>query len=213
MLPKSGRSSSNLIARECIVTALLQLIYEKPMSSITISELTKRAGVSRVTFYRNYTSKEEVFISELKEIVAHYEAEEPATQKRGIYYDQQHMTRCFRYFYTYRAFMDGLIYCGFGDVFLRLITEYVQQKWSNDPSNPEQTYRLAAFSGMLYNVYSAWVQLDCTQPPEQIAEIVERMCKTGFGTKSNFFFENRAAREADGEVCRPLCQLPAGTTS
>ena len=81
------------------------------------------------------------------------------------------MTHCFHYFYAHRAFMDGLIYCGFGDVFLRLITEYVQQKWSDDPSNIEQAYRLAAFSGMLYNVYSAWVQLDCVQPPEEVAEI------------------------------------------
>lgn len=181
MKQKSGKNSNNLIARECIVTALLQLIYEKPMSSITISELTKRAGVSRITFYRNYDSKEEIFISELKELVARYEAEGSAAKKQGIYYDRQHMTHCFHYFYAHRAFMDGLIYCGFGDVFLRLITEYVQQKWSDDPSNIEQAYRLAAFSGMLYNVYSAWVQLDCVQPPEEVAEIVERMCNMGFG--------------------------------
>lgn len=181
-MPSSpGRSTSNLIARECIVTALLQLIYEKPLSAITISELTKRAGVSRVTFYRNYASKEEVFISELKDILVRYEAEEPSVEKRGIYYDHQHMTRCFHYFYTYRTFMDGLIYCGFGDVFLRLITEYVQRKWSNDPSDLEQAYRLAAFSGMLYNVYSVWVKLDCAQPPEQVADIMERMCREGFG--------------------------------
>lgn len=82
MKQKSGKNSNNLIARECIVTALLQLIYEKPMSSITISELTKRAGVSRITFYRNYDSKEEIFISELKELVARYEAEGSAAKNR-----------------------------------------------------------------------------------------------------------------------------------
>ena len=124
MTAKSGRSPSNLMARECIVTAMLQLIYKKPLSSITISELTKAAGVSRVTFYRNYASREEVFIAELKELLARYEAEEPAERRRGIYYDRQHMARCFQYFYDHRAFMDGLIYCGFGDVFLRLITSY-----------------------------------------------------------------------------------------
>lgn len=138
------------------------------------------AGLGFV-FAVNYASKEEIFISELKELVARYEAEGSAAKKQGIYYDRQHMTHCFHYFYAHRAFMDGLIYCGFGDVFLRLITEYVQQKWSDDPSNIEQAYQLAAFSGMLYNVYSAWVQLDCVQPPEEVAEIVERMCDMGFG--------------------------------
>ena len=181
MKARSGKSPSNLMARECIVTAMLQLIYKKPMSSITISELTKLAGVSRVTFYRNYGSKEEVLIEELRELLARYEAEEPAERRRGIYYDRQHMKRCFQYFYDHRAFMDGLIYCGFGDIFLRLITEYIQRKWSDGSSGPEQAYRVAAFSGMLYNVYSAWVQRGCAQPPEEIAEIMERMCEMGFG--------------------------------
>lgn len=49
-------SSTNLFAKECIVSALIQLIYAKPLSSITISELCQKAGVSRMTFYRNYKS-------------------------------------------------------------------------------------------------------------------------------------------------------------
>lgn len=40
--------------------ALLQLMADKPFSRITVAELAERAGVSRLTFYRNYASKEEV---------------------------------------------------------------------------------------------------------------------------------------------------------
>lgn len=67
-MEKNRVSQANIIAKECIVSALLKLIYEKPLSTITISELTKKAGVSRMTFYRNYDSKEEVFIGHLDEI-------------------------------------------------------------------------------------------------------------------------------------------------
>lgn len=63
------KSPSNLLARECIVEAMIKLIYEKPLSAITISELTERAGVSRMTFYRNYGSKEDVWKDELADLV------------------------------------------------------------------------------------------------------------------------------------------------
>lgn len=173
------KNHSNIIARECIVTALLQLIHEKPLSAITISELTKKAGVSRVTFYRNYDSKEQVLISELEELFAKYQADDLRTKLQGIYYDQEHMVHCFTYLYQYRLFMDGLMRCGFGDLFLRLVTEYVQKKWGNSDRCEEQ-YRLAAFSGLLYNTYTEWVRRGCDESIETLARIIAELCSLGF---------------------------------
>ena len=69
-------SSSNIFAKECIVSALLQLIEKKPLSTITISELCQKAGVSRMTFYRNYGSKEDVFDKNLKDIFEKYKRDD-----------------------------------------------------------------------------------------------------------------------------------------
>jgi AcrR family transcriptional regulator len=40
--------------------ALLQLLETENFQEITIQEITDRARVSRRTFYRNYSSKEEI---------------------------------------------------------------------------------------------------------------------------------------------------------
>lgn len=40
----SAKNAANQLARECIVTALLQLLKEKPLSALSISEITSRAG-------------------------------------------------------------------------------------------------------------------------------------------------------------------------
>lgn len=40
--------------RKLICNALLDLLEEKPLDEITITELAKRAGVSRASFYRNF---------------------------------------------------------------------------------------------------------------------------------------------------------------
>ncbi|NQG96987.1 TetR/AcrR family transcriptional regulator [Streptococcus suis] len=50
----------NKLTRESIETALLFLMEKKDLKQISISELVKKAGVSRNAFYRNYKSKEEI---------------------------------------------------------------------------------------------------------------------------------------------------------
>lgn len=52
---------SKRLTRESLEIALLQLLEQKEMAQITISELVNRAGVSRNAFYRHYKSKEEIF--------------------------------------------------------------------------------------------------------------------------------------------------------
>ncbi|MNC12909.1 Bacterial regulatory protein, tetR family [compost metagenome] len=46
--------------KEWITIALLELLQTKQLSKLTISEVVKKAGVSRMAFYRNYESLEQV---------------------------------------------------------------------------------------------------------------------------------------------------------
>ena len=47
-------------SREAIQNALLVLLRDKPLDSITISELAIKADVNRKTFYNNYHNIQEV---------------------------------------------------------------------------------------------------------------------------------------------------------
>ncbi|WP_294188764.1 TetR/AcrR family transcriptional regulator [uncultured Clostridium sp.] len=47
-------------AKDYITEGLFQLMERKDYKDITITDITKRAGVNRVTFYRNFNSKEDV---------------------------------------------------------------------------------------------------------------------------------------------------------
>ena len=57
---KISKKESNRITKESLEISLLQLLEQKELTKITISELVERAGVSRAAFYRNYDSKEEI---------------------------------------------------------------------------------------------------------------------------------------------------------
>ena len=52
-----SNKEANKVTRECLQTALIQLMSQKPFEKITITELVRRSGVSRTAFYRNYESK------------------------------------------------------------------------------------------------------------------------------------------------------------
>ncbi|XMB86116.1 TetR/AcrR family transcriptional regulator [Mycoplasmatota bacterium WC44] len=55
--------------RECVFTALNKLIQKKSFESITINELVEVSGISRATFYRNYSSKEEIIEKKLNQVI------------------------------------------------------------------------------------------------------------------------------------------------
>ncbi|MGN0606559.1 MAG: TetR/AcrR family transcriptional regulator [Oscillospiraceae bacterium] len=57
---RMSNEESHQITKECLQTALILLMGEKPFEKITITELVKRSGVSRTAFYRNYNSKEDI---------------------------------------------------------------------------------------------------------------------------------------------------------
>ena len=58
-------NEANILTKECIVTALLRLMKVKSYSSISITDITNLAGVSRMAYYRNYKSKDDILINHL----------------------------------------------------------------------------------------------------------------------------------------------------
>lgn len=62
----TNREQKNFF-RECLYTALMELMNKKPIEKIGIGELCSKAGVSRMTYYRNYRSKEDILAQHLAE--------------------------------------------------------------------------------------------------------------------------------------------------
>ena len=52
-----NNQDKNTYVKQQITTTLLKLLKEKELSDIHIGEITKKAQVSRNSFYRNYADK------------------------------------------------------------------------------------------------------------------------------------------------------------
>lgn len=56
-------NSQSRLSKEWIIDALIYLLKTKPYSTITVTEIAKKTGVARLTFYRNFQNKEEIIIA------------------------------------------------------------------------------------------------------------------------------------------------------
>ena len=64
-----NNEQKNTYVKKQITAALLDLLKEKPLSDISVSELTTKAEIGRVSFYRNYQSKEDILKEESDRLI------------------------------------------------------------------------------------------------------------------------------------------------
>ncbi|HFH9922035.1 TPA: TetR/AcrR family transcriptional regulator, partial [Streptococcus suis] len=60
-------------AQDYIQEALLQLTQQKEYEKITITDIAKRAGVTRISFYRNFKSKDDILKQALERAFSVYQ--------------------------------------------------------------------------------------------------------------------------------------------
>ena len=173
---KKRISQTNIQVKQDMYKALLRLMEVKTFSSISVSDITSEAKVSRMSFYRNYNAIEDILTEHLAEVVEEYrakEAEELDTGSKTAFYDKKYMLRCFQFFYLHREFIDALITAGMGDLFLAKITEYLIEKWiDTERGTREETLRISAFAGAIYNMYREWSKGNFLELPENVAAIL-----------------------------------------
>nr|WP_295278249.1 TetR/AcrR family transcriptional regulator [uncultured Blautia sp.] len=169
-------SQTNIQVKNDMYKALLHLIGEKPFSSISISDITSEAGVSRMAFYRNYDTIEGILTEHLEQIVEKYkneDLEENDASSERVFYDKKYMIHCFSFFYAHHKFIDALITAGMGDLFLAKITEYLIQKWiAPDTETSEEILMVSAYAGSIYNMYRVWSKNGFVELSEDVAEIL-----------------------------------------
>lgn len=65
---RTSEKKTETMTKECLYTALLLLMEKKPYEEITITEIAKKAGVSRMSYYRLYKSKDDILAQYADEV-------------------------------------------------------------------------------------------------------------------------------------------------
>ena len=96
--------------RMCIGEAVFSLMDKKSYEEIRVSDIVKRAGVSRMTFYHYYEQKEDALADYFHEIVNGYVWERSEILKKGgKFHDPGSIEHALKYFDQYAAFILKLV--------------------------------------------------------------------------------------------------------
>lgn len=162
-----SNEESNRITRECIETALIQLLEEKSLDRITVTDIVKRAGVSRSAYYRNYCSKEDILNGMLEALVEKICDQMNAQLSAGKW--REYWDTLFNSVKKISDLYMTLLKAGLGSTILDGINRATLSQVPADDLRGR--YRLLFWNGAIYNILTEWVRSGMQQDPSEMAEI------------------------------------------
>lgn len=154
--------------KECMGTALLELMGEKPLEKISIEEMTAKADVGRSTYFRYFKSKEEVLSFKLLCLWRRFSAERGGDGIARV--DPQGIRTLFEFCLSIRPICELLYDTGHQEVILRF---YLQGAAPVIAQADAKTYYFIQFITFgLFGLMNAWVLGGYRETPEEMAQIV-----------------------------------------
>ena len=146
-----------------ITNALLELMDEQDYDSISITDITNKAGLSRVTYYRHFESKEDILI---KYFVLTKDKFVDQVKLVGAKDNEAVIINLFYYFKSNlkankslrKAHLDGELLKFLSIEFL----DYLPVKLDK--------YTAYFIAGALYNVLVNWLDNDCKDPVDEVSK-------------------------------------------
>lgn len=150
-----------------ITDALFELLEAKELSKITVTELIRKAGVCRASFYRNFYLMEDVIRAYGTELYAEINRKIPI-DLAGIY---EHILAVNTYLYSVRERLELIERRGL----YHLLEEPILQQcvyqirrldtWEN-------RYQAEFYAGAVTRLLRAWARNDFAESPEEISRII-----------------------------------------
>lgn len=169
------RKEANLRVKRNITKALFELMHEKSFSEISITEIIRRANVARVSFYRNYDSKEDVLLTLIEDVLEQYRS--TADWNEVNCYTYENVCKSFEYFKEYGDIVLDLYQFGYGSILLEKLNRFHEQIAGTMPNKSIEKYQLYMYMGALYNTAITWIQNGTRESMEDIARVFCEGCR------------------------------------
>lgn len=155
--------------RYYIVQALFKLMGEYGYEKISVTDIAGKAGVGRATFYRYFKRKEDV-------LVYYFEH-----NRKDFIFNQRYYPRCKNdyldvvktVFIMFRNNMQQLKLirkARLEYLYLDYLNKNFREAFANDYSDRNK-YTPYVYAGMLFNVSMAWLDNDCEESVDTLAQM------------------------------------------
>lgn len=164
--------TENEVVRASITESLLLLMEKERLDKITIVELTRKAGVSRMSFYRNFLSKEEVLVAYTEQVFRNFVDRIPDFGELKVFEDSKAF---FCYLRGHGRLMRNLVNADLFGIFFETFSRYFAtlfvEVYKLDRNPDYRSYELNYRVGGLANIILVWVQNGFGDTDEEMAKV------------------------------------------
>lgn len=158
---------------EWLALALVKLMRKDDFEAITMTQIAKTAGVSRMTLYRHCLSKTDILVKYtdiLSERLSKGMQDGPDRHRRPFW------DALYHFIYDNRAFFIALVDARESDLILDAINRVLTQV----APPREDPYYLQIIAGAIYNVVVLWIKDGLKTPPDDLAQHVQNIMSDEF---------------------------------
>lgn len=157
-------------SKQKLIEAFLVLMETKSFETITITDITKKAGVARLTFYRHFESKEAVLLAYLDSIFEIYLEELSKMGSRDL---RGGLCRCFEYWQRDKRLPNLLAQHGTMPLVQQSFGTYFQRVLDTNILPHKLSYFQRRFiEGGLLSVMMDWIADPQGLLPKEMADLV-----------------------------------------
>jgi len=128
---------------------------------ITITDIVKKAGVGRASFYRHYYTKEDVISDSFKDQLKEFQNKWSK--------DEDELFQLMQYFYNHKKLLDVLFKSDLEDLLLKLIVSMFEYDESDENII---AYMKTSWSYFLFGLMSEWYRRGMQEAPAELSSQV-----------------------------------------
>lgn len=150
-----------------ITEALLSLLEKKEYKDISITEICKKAGVTRMSFYRNFESKEDILFKKVRNVTDSFLKESAISYRNDT--ASEYFLKLFTHMEHHKKLCAALHKAGLihmiKDEFDRIFLNLYKQEYG--------CYKSVFLAGGIFNVFLFWFADGCKENPMDLAKKLE----------------------------------------
>ena len=157
-------AANNSFVRIQIENALWLLLKEKSLADISVSEIVRKANVSRISFYRNSDCKEDILRSDLNHIT------EDFMRVSGIRYKDAELCVYFETLFQHMKKHEKKCTILYKRGLIGLIKEQFDHSFVSTYKDIYGEFKASFLAGGIYNIFLLWLEHDSRESPKELAD-------------------------------------------
>ena len=166
------------LSKEWIVTALMEIMRKKPYKQINVTELSRRAGLARRTFYRHFKTIDDVLNYSMEKMCDEYVRYIEKRETVKPFLKRNLVNGVLMHFTFWEKHKDYLNLLKENDLLLILLQNFLLRfikKMTKSASTNENEYITYFLIGGQWNLLIKWMEDGATLTPQEMARMAGRI--------------------------------------